>query len=61
MLLLHRGIWYVCASEHVMAYVWKSEDNMVEWVLPFHLYVDLGDWTQVSSRVQQVILPAKPP
>lgn len=44
-----------------MAYAWKSEDNMVEWVLPFHLYVDSGDWTQVSSRVQQVILPAKPP
>ena len=42
---------YVCMgaeSTHAMVYIWKSENSFVEFVLSFHLHVDLGALTKVS-------------
>lgn len=38
---------------HATAWVWRSEDNIVELVLFFDFYIDAKDWTQVSRLVQQ--------
>lgn len=52
----------VCASmrntETCVAHVWTSEDNSIELVVSFHLYMGPGDQTQVSKLVQQMPLPS---
>lgn len=38
----------------------RSEEDLVESVLPIHLFVSSGDPTEVTRPVQQVPLPTDP-
>lgn len=40
--------------------MWSLEDNTVESVLPFHIYMGSGDWIQVFRLRQQAPLPDEP-
>lgn len=37
---------------HAMAHIWRSEDNSVELILPFHLYMGSRNQTHISRFVQ---------
>lgn len=43
------------------ACVWRSEDNLVKWILSFRLYTGSGDGTQVITLLgQQVLFTVEP-
>ena len=48
---------YVNMHAPARVQMWKSEDNFVELVLSFHLYMDLGDHTHAVRLVWQVLCP----
>lgn len=39
---VHACVIYMCEHTGATALVWRSEDNAVAWLLPFHLYLGLG-------------------
>lgn len=41
-------------------FIWRSEDNFVEFELIFYLYVGSRNWTQVARLTNHVLLPAEP-
>lgn len=48
------------ACVHAVLYVWRSEDDFTESVLPFHIYMVTEEQTQVSGFAQQTHLPTEP-
>lgn len=54
---------FVCGCVSVGTHVvhtWRSEGNLVELVLTFHLYIGAGNQVQVARLVWQFPLPMEP-